>query len=59
MDKFNMINSFYHTVKSDGTRLWNKKQVANAVVKGWITSTQYKEITGVEYISLFEIPEEI
>lgn len=25
---------------------WNKRMVYNAVVKGWITPEEYKEITG-------------
>jgi len=28
---------------------WNKQMVANAVVKNWITSDEYKEITGDDY----------
>lgn len=30
-------------------RLWSKTRVHNAVVKGWITATEYEEITGVPY----------
>lgn len=29
--------------------LWNIAMVKNAVVKGWITSEEFEEITGVEY----------
>lgn len=29
--------------------LWNKKQVANAVVKAWITEDEYAEIVGEPY----------
>lgn len=29
--------------------LWTKKQVADAVVKGWITAEEYKLITGEDY----------
>lgn len=30
-------------------KLWNKTRVRNAVVKGWITEEEYKEITGEDY----------
>ncbi len=29
--------------------LWSQTMVANAVVKGWITAAEYKEITGETY----------
>lgn len=29
--------------------LWNLGQVRNAVLKGWITAEEYREITGEEY----------
>lgn len=29
--------------------LWSKKKVKDAVVKGWITAAEYKEITLEEY----------
>lgn len=29
--------------------LWSKTKVKNAVVKGWITAAEYKEITGEDY----------
>ncbi len=28
---------------------WDKAKVKNAVVKGWITESEYKEITGEDY----------
>ena len=28
---------------------WTKAMVRNAVVKGWITAEEYKEITGEDY----------
>lgn len=31
--------------------LWNKQMVKVAVIKGVITSEQYEEITGEEYIA--------
>lgn len=29
--------------------LWNIERVRNAVVKGWITETEFKTITGNDY----------
>lgn len=29
--------------------LWNEERVANAVLKGWITVEEFREITGVNY----------
>ena len=29
--------------------LWNEEMVRNAVVKGWITEEEYREIVGKEY----------
>lgn len=28
---------------------WSKNMIKQAVVKGWITATEYKEITGEKY----------
>lgn len=37
----------YETVKLMHDRgLWSKKRVHDAVVKGWITETEYEKITG-------------
>lgn len=36
-------------------KLWNKKMVAIAVVKGVITDAQYKEITGEDYVPLASV----
>lgn len=41
--KFEMVKNFY----DEG--LWSKKAVKNAVKKGWITTDEYKEITGEDY----------
>lgn len=30
---------------------WNNVRVRNAVIKGYITEAEYKEITGEEYIA--------
>ena len=37
-------------------KLWNKKMVAIAVVKGVITDAQYKEITGDDYVAPASVP---
>lgn len=40
----------YELVKNFYDRgLWNKEQVKNAVVKSWITKSEYKKITGEDY----------
>ena len=41
--KFEKVKSYYDM------GLWTKHQVRNAVVKGWITAVEYKEITGEDY----------
>lgn len=43
MNKYNLVKRYY-----DGG-LWSLERVKNAVVKGWITSDEYKEITGFDY----------
>lgn len=47
--KFATVKKYYDTIKPDGTRMWSAAMVANAVVKGWITEAEYKEITGGDY----------
>lgn len=47
--KFATIEKFYNTLKADGTRIWTKTMVSNAVEKGWITTSEYEEITGEIY----------
>lgn len=40
----------YATVKNYYDKgLWSIDRVRNAVVKGWITEEEFKEITGEEY----------
>lgn len=40
----------YNTVKKYyDNGCWNLYRVKRAVVKGWITEEEYKEITGFEY----------
>lgn len=47
--KFAMVNKFYNIIKPDGSRMWSKAMVKNAVVKKWITADEFKEITGEVY----------
>lgn len=47
--KFNTVKKYYNTIKPNGNRLWSIEMVKNAVVKGWITAEEYKEITGEKY----------
>ena len=42
-DKFDTVMSYYRR------GLWDESRVRNAVVKGWITSSEFKEITGQDY----------
>lgn len=42
-EKFGLVMTYYKR------GLWNIKQVQNAVVKGWITEEEFKEITGYDY----------
>lgn len=41
--KFEKVKNYYDT------GLWNLARVRNAVVKGWITEAEFKEITGKDY----------
>lgn len=41
--KFEKVKHYYDK------HLWTKKQVADAVVKGWITADEYELITGEDY----------
>lgn len=40
--KYNKVKEYYDK------GLWNKKAVRNAVIKGWITEEEYREIIGEE-----------
>ena len=31
------------------SRLWNENRMRNAVLKGWITASEFTEITGIRY----------
>lgn len=41
--KFDLVKEYYDA------GLWSIKKVRNAVVKGWITAEEFKEITGEDY----------
>ena len=41
--KFNKVKAYYDN------GFWNIAMVRNAVVKGWITPEEFKEITGEDY----------
>ena len=43
MSKYELVKKYY----DEG--LWNIARVRNAVVKGWITEQEFKEITGEDY----------
>lgn len=43
---FEKVKRYYNTYKANGSRLWNITMVRNAVVKGWITTEEYEDITG-------------
>lgn len=43
MSKFEKVKNYYDR------GLWNIERVRNAVVKGWITAEEFKEITGQNY----------
>ena len=46
---FEKVKRYYNTFKANGSRMWTITMVENAVLKGWITAEEYKEITGEEY----------
>lgn len=43
MTKYEKVKYYYDH------KLWSKKQVRNAVIKGWITESDYWLITDEEY----------
>ena len=43
MNKFEKVKYYFDN------GLWSIDRVRNAVVKGWITAEQFKEITGEDY----------
>jgi len=42
--KFELVKKYY----DDG--LWSKTAVKNAVIKNWITSSEYEEIVGEPFV---------
>lgn len=47
---YEKVKTYYEMyVETDGERGWSKAMVRNAVVKGWITAAEYKEVTGEDY----------
>lgn len=44
-----MSAKFYKVKGYYDNGLWNKVMVRDAVIKGWITEEEYKQITGEEY----------
>lgn len=51
--------TFEMVKKNYDRKLWNKEMVKIAVVKGVITSEQYKEITGDDYVAPTTIPKSL
>lgn len=43
MSKYERVKGYYEA------GLWDLKRVKNAVLKKWITASEYAEITGSEY----------
>lgn len=41
--KYEIVKKYYKN------KLWTLEQTRNAVVKGWITESEFEEITGKEY----------
>lgn len=42
--KFETVKKYYQL------GIWNETRVKNAVVKNWITTTEFEEITGHPYV---------
>lgn len=51
--------TFEMVKKNYDRKLWNKEMVKIAVVKSVITSEQYKEITGDNYVAPTTIPKSL
>lgn len=51
--------TFEMVKKNYDRKLWNKEMVKIAVVKGVITSEQYREITGDDYVAPTTIPKSL
>lgn len=48
---FGLINSVYNGFDSKGNRLWEINRVKEAVVLKKISTEEYKQITGEDYIA--------
>lgn len=46
--KFYTVMDYYNR-RVNGKRLWDESKVRNAVGKGWITPSEFFEITGIDY----------
>lgn len=44
--RYELVKRYYDTTIR-GKRLWTRKMVKNAVLKGWITQDEYDEIVGM------------
>ena len=42
-EKYNIVKQYFKMM------FWDETRVRNAVVKGWITADEFKEITGMDY----------
>ena len=42
-NKYQLVSHYYRI------KMWDESRVRNAVVKGWITADEFKEITGKDY----------
>ena len=47
-----MRENFAKVINYSEGGCWTKKQVGDAVAKGWITAEEYREITGEDYVSM-------
>lgn len=45
---FDKVKKYYNTYYNSD-RVWDEDRVKNAVVKGWITPEEFKEIVGKDY----------
>lgn len=48
---FNLINYFYNEKDMEGNRFWEINRVKEAVVLKKISTEEYKQITGEDYIA--------
>lgn len=42
-EKYDVVRKYYNQ------HLWNERKLRDAVDKGWITESEFKEITGKDY----------